>query len=84
MKNIILASFQAETGRGRPKRIEKKNFRSDPFELDPNKRIPKKIANKFKIIIQATFQAETGQERSRKNEKKNSYRSISTRPELEN
>ena len=37
-----MASFQAKTGWERPRKREKKNYRSDQFLLDPKQRIPKK------------------------------------------
>ena len=45
---------------------------SIPFLLDPVKKIPKKIAKKFKIIknlFPAVFLAKTGRDRTRKGEK---------------
>ena len=37
-----MASFQAKTGRDRPRVIKKKRYRSDPFQPDSELGIPKK------------------------------------------
>ena len=67
-----MASFQAKIGLERPRKRENKNFRSNPFLLDPKQKIPKK-RKKFKNLknnIMASFQANIGWERPRKREKK--------------
>ena len=61
----------------------KKFYSRIPFILNPGKKIPKKIAKKFKklkIFFPALFLAKTGSDRVRKGEKKFSpeYRSYST------
>ena len=69
-----MSSFQAKLGRERPRKSEKKKiYRSDQFLPDPEQRIKKKIAKKFKKlknILMASFQAKTGRERLRKSEEK--------------
>ena len=55
------------------KRENKKKYRSDVFLPDPEYKIPKKKAKKFKKFentIIASFQAKIGQERLRKRENK--------------
>ena len=37
-----MSSFQTKTGRERPRKNEKKNYRSDQFLPDPEQRIKKK------------------------------------------
>ena len=43
-----MALFQAKTGRERPRKREKKNYRSDQFLLDPEQRIKKKQQKNLK------------------------------------
>ena len=74
---------QAKPGRERPRKGEKKNYRSDKFLPNPEQRIAKKF-KKLKNIILASFQAKTGWERPRKREKKLSIRPITTRLGLQN
>ena len=65
LKNIILASLQAETGWDRLKNREKKNFvpiRSYPTRV-------RKFKN-LKDIILVSFHAETGWDRPKNREKK--------------
>ena len=62
-----MASFQAKTGRERPRKSENKNYRSDHFLTDPQQRIPKNLKN----VIMASFVAKTSWERPRKCENKN-------------
>ena len=57
-----MASFQAKTGRERPRKSENKNYRSDHFLTDPQQRIPKKLKN----VIMASFAAKTSWEMLRK------------------
>ena len=67
-----MSSFQSKMGRERPRKREKKNYRSDQFLPNPEQRIKKKIGRNFKKlknIIMASFQAKTGWERLRKKEK---------------
>ena len=67
-----MAFFEAKMGWVRPRKREKKNYRSDQFLPNPEQRIKKKIGRNFKKlknIIMASFQAKTGWERPRKKEK---------------
>ena len=76
IKNIILASSQAETGRIGPNNREKNNFRFDPFLPDPRYRYPKNTAKKSKKLqnlILASSQVKTSQDRPKKNGKKKSF-----------
>ena len=76
-----MSSFQTKTGRERPRKNEKKNYRSDQFLPDPEQRIKKKRGRNFKKlknIIMVSFQAKTGWEMQRKREKKLLFRSVPT------
>ena len=69
-----MASFQAKTGRERPRKNEKKIIVQVSSYLIQNRELEKKIARKFKKlknIIMTLFQAKLGRERPRKKEKKN-------------
>ena len=73
-----MPSFRAKIGWERPRKGENKKNRSNEFLLDPEQRIPKKIAKKFKKLkytVMASFQARRGWEwlTKRKN-KKQSFR----------
>ena len=76
----------------RPQRVgrgwerEKKNYRSGKFLLDEEYKIQKnsKKIQKIQKILMAFFQAKMGGERLRKREKKLLFRSIPTRPGIEN
>ena len=77
-----MASFQAKTCWERPRQSENENYCFDHFQPDPQQRIPKKIAKKFKKLqntIIAYFPANAGQEKPRKSENKN-YHSIISYP----
>ena len=68
-----MAFFKAKTGWQRPRKREKKNYRSNQFLPYQEQKIKKKIAKKFKKlknIVMASFQAKMGGERLRKREKK--------------
>ena len=68
-----MAFFEAKMGWERPRKREKKNYRSNQFLPYQEQKIKKKIAKKFKKlknIVMASFQAKMGGERLRKREKK--------------
>ena len=60
-----MASFEAKMGEERPRKREKKNYRSDQFLSDQEQQIKKK-KQKIKKHWNGSFQAKTGQERPRK------------------
>ena len=68
-----MSSFQAKKGWERPRKSENQKNGSDEFLLDPEYRIPKKIAKKIKKLkntIMHSFQAKISWERPRKSENK--------------
>ena len=72
--NIILASFQSETGQDRPEKREKKNsFRFVPTrpELKNFQKNSKKL-KKLKNIIMASLEAKTGRDKLKKRKKNRS------------
>ena len=80
-----MAFFEAKMGWERPKKREKKNYRSNQFLPYQEQKIKKKIAKKFKKlknIIMASFEVKIGEERPRKRERKN-YRSDQFQPNQE-
>ena len=73
LKNIIMASFQAKTGRDRLRMREKKIFLFRSIPTRPGIGNSKKTAKKFKKlknIFMASFQARMGQDTLRMREKK--------------
>ena len=69
-----MASFQAKTCWERPRQSENENYCFDHFQPDPQQRIPKKIAKKFKKLENpnmASFQAKICWKRPRKSENEN-------------
>ena len=82
-----MASFLAKMGRERPRKSEKKKIIVPTTSYLTRNRKLKEIAKKFKKIkniIMASCQAKMGGEWLRQREKKLSFRSIPTRPGIEN
>ena len=79
-----MASFQAKTSWERPRKREKKNYRSDQFLLDPKQRIPKKQQKiqKIKKHHYGFFSGQNGTGLTEKKKKKY-YRSDQLLPDQE-
>ena len=80
---MIMASFEAEIGWKRLRNRENKNYRSVPFLPTRNRKLKKKIANKFKKLKNtnmASFQAKIDWGWPRKRENKN-FRSVPFLPD---
>ena len=74
LKNTITGSFKGKIGRGRPRKIEKKSYRSVSFLSGTKQKIKKKIAKKFQILkntIMDSFQSKIGWQMMRWGENKN-------------
>jgi len=69
LKNIILASLPAETGRDKQKKRETFFWFGTVFSRPELKNYQKKIEKKLKNIILDSFQVETGRDRLKKGEK---------------
>ena len=79
--------ISSQMGRDRSRKIEKKNYHSDPSYPTQNRKFQKKRAKKFKKLkstIQASFQAKTGRDRSRRREKKIIIPILPAGPRIEN
>ena len=82
-----MALFQSKTSRVRPRKREKKNYRSDQFLLNPEQRIPKKQQKiqKIKKHHYDFISSQIGLGEVEKDKKKNlSFQSVPIQPRIEN
>ena len=69
LKNTITGSFQAKIGRGRPRKIENKSYRSVSFLSGTKLKIKKKIAKKFKKLKKYHYEFISNQNKWENDEK---------------